>query len=77
MDGLVQSRQCLGTKERRCQELVYAWHLDFGLRARQVEDGAGVDDEPSHPSDLHRRKLDAGAFRPQFATEIHLPEEYE
>src|SRR5207249_11551041 len=46
LDGLVQSRQRLGTKERRCEELVRAWDLD--PLARQVEDGAGVDDEPSH-----------------------------
>jgi hypothetical protein len=39
----VQSRQRLGTKERRCEELVRAWDLD--PRARQVEDGACVDDE--------------------------------
>jgi hypothetical protein len=36
----------LGTKERRCEELVRLWGLD--PRARQVEDGAGVDDEPGH-----------------------------
>src|SRR5439155_15406678 len=36
----------LGTKERRCQELVLACDLD--PRGREVEDGAGVDDEPGH-----------------------------
>src|SRR6266496_4254070 len=46
LDGLVQCRQRLGTKERRCEELVRAWDLD--PRARQVEEGAGVDDDPSH-----------------------------
>jgi len=46
LDGLVQSRQRLGTQERRCEELVRAWDLD--PRARQVEDSAGVDDEPGH-----------------------------
>src|SRR6266566_1390874 len=34
LDGLVQSRQRLGTKEHRCEGLVLAWDLD--LRARQV-----------------------------------------
>ena len=38
LDGLVQSRQRLGTKERRCEELVLSCDLD--LSARQVEDGA-------------------------------------
>jgi hypothetical protein len=33
----------LGTKERRCEELVRVWDLD--PRARQVEDGPGFDDE--------------------------------
>jgi hypothetical protein len=46
LDGLVQSRQRLGAKKRRREELVRA--LDFDLRARQMEDGAGVDDEPGH-----------------------------
>jgi hypothetical protein len=46
LDGLVQSRQCLRTKERRCEKLVRASDLD--PRAREVEDGAGVEDEPSH-----------------------------
>src|SRR5439155_8272212 len=46
LDGLVQSRQRLGTKERRREELVRAW--DLGLLARQVEDSGCVDDEPSH-----------------------------
>jgi hypothetical protein len=41
LDGVVQSRQRLGTQERRCQELVRARDLD--PRARQVQDGAGVD----------------------------------
>ena len=44
LDGLVQRRQCLGAQERRCEELVLACDLD--PRARKVEDGAGVDDEP-------------------------------
>jgi hypothetical protein len=46
LDGLVQSRQRLGAKERGCEELVWAPDLDFG--GRQVEDGAGVDNEPRH-----------------------------
>ena len=46
VDGLVQGGQGLGTKERRCKELVLAG--DLGLRGGQVEDGAGVDDELSH-----------------------------
>ena len=41
-----QSRQRLGTKQRRRDELVRIW--DIGSLCRQVEDGAGVDDEPSH-----------------------------
>ena len=41
-DGLVQSRQRLGTKKRRREQLVRVW--DFDSRARQVEDRAGVDD---------------------------------
>jgi hypothetical protein len=46
LDGLVQSRQRLGTKERRGEELVPAWDLD--PLACQVKDSARVDDEPSH-----------------------------
>jgi hypothetical protein len=46
LDGLVEGRQRLGTKERRCQEFVLAWDLD--LRAHQVKDGAGVYDKPGH-----------------------------
>ena len=46
LDGFVQSRKRLGTKERRCEELVRARDLD--LRARQVENGARIDDELRH-----------------------------
>ena len=46
LDGLVQGRQRLGPQERRCEELVLARDVD--PRAREVEDGAGVDDEPGH-----------------------------
>jgi hypothetical protein len=42
----VQSRSRLGTKKRRCEKLVRTWDLD--PRARQVNDGPGVDDEPGH-----------------------------
>jgi hypothetical protein len=42
----VQSRQGLGTKERRCEELVRARDLDF--LGRQSDDGAGVDNELSY-----------------------------
>jgi hypothetical protein len=42
----MQRRERLGTQERRCEELVRVWDLD--ARARQVEDGTGVDDEPGH-----------------------------
>jgi len=44
LDGLVEGRQRLGTQERRCEEFVRA--ADRDPRARQVEDGAGVNDEP-------------------------------
>jgi hypothetical protein len=43
VDGLVQSRQRLGTEQRRCEELVRARNLD--LLAREMQDGAGIDDE--------------------------------
>ena len=44
LDGLVEGRQRLGTQERGCEEFVRA--PDRDPRARQVEDGAGVNDEP-------------------------------
>jgi hypothetical protein len=44
LDGFMQSRQRLGTKERRCEELVSAG--DFDSFACQVKDGTGIDDEP-------------------------------
>jgi hypothetical protein len=44
LHGLVQSRQRLGTKECRCEKLVLVGDLD--LVTHEVENGAGVDDEP-------------------------------
>ena len=46
MDSLVKGRQRLGSQEGGRQELVIAG--DFEPLASQVEDGAGVDDEPRH-----------------------------
>src|SRR5207245_156399 len=52
LDCLVQSRQYLGTKQRRREELVCVWNI--GSLCSQVEDGAGVDDEPSHVAAVSR-----------------------
>jgi hypothetical protein len=46
LHGLVQSRQPLGTKGASARGTRARLGLD--LRAREVEDGAGVDDEPDH-----------------------------
>jgi len=46
LDRLVQERQGLGPQECRCEELMLARDLDpFG---GDMEDGAGVDDEPGN-----------------------------
>src|SRR5207237_134125 len=62
LHGFMQHRQRLRAQQRRGQQLVRMVNLDCS--ARQVEDSAGVDDEPGHAFIVRAARQGVGLRQP-------------